>query len=153
MKKFRATEGFTLVETLITLFISSLLLFLPVLAVDDLVESREIDLFFRELNANIILMQNHAIIAGEHTRVEFSPKTQTVNFRVLGQDNHPLNREMAVGKSCQFTDQRFQTVHFKADTGNVWEMYGSWRTQFKTKKGIYELVFKLGSGRFDLRKL
>lgn len=149
--------GFTLVESLITLFISSLLIILPVLSIDQLIDTIEIDMFFRELSSNISLMQNHAILSGENTIVEFIPRENKIKFKIYDgsyDSNHPLNHEITLSDSiCSFYGNDHQTIYFQSDTGNISVAFNRWRVKFKTKNGLYELVFKLGSGRFDIRKI
>lgn len=157
MKKIKTEKGFTLVETLITLLIAAFLLLLPVLSLQQTIRNTAVDMFFRELSSNITLMQNHAILAGENTMVEFAPRANVIRFKVLNADsgsNHPLDREISLAESpCEFVGTEFQTVYFKRDTGNIAMMYDRWRIKFQTDVGVYELVFKIGSGRFDIRKI
>lgn len=149
-------EGFTLVETLITLFITSFLILLPSLSIGQMASSIETDLFFRELSSQITLIQNHAILANETTRVEFSPTRNCIRFKVNNGYGavHPLDDEISLeGSPCKFSTEKFQAVEFKKTTGNIAILTDSWRIKFATDKGLYELVFKLGSGRFDIRKI
>lgn len=158
MKKGQAEEGFTLVELLIVLLIVSFLTFLPALSIQQTIERTAVDMFFRELSSQITLMQNHAILAGERTAVEFAPNAKVIRFKVIGSNNsshQPLNREISLADGpCQFSEPGYQTVYFKKDTGNISMVNNSrWRIKFKTELGAYEIVFKLGSGRFDIRKI
>lgn len=150
-------DGFTLVESLITLLITSLLIFLPILSIDRLIHSIEVDMFFRELSSNITLMQNHAILTGESTAIEFVPRTNLIKFKAYDgsyNSDHPLNRELLLDDSiCKFYGNETQIVYFKANTGNISVLYDRWRIKFETNKVLYELVFKIGSGRFDIRKI
>lgn len=150
-------DGFTLVESLITLLITSLLIFLPILSIDQMIHSIEVDMFFRELSSNITLMQNHAILAGENTAIEFVPRANLIRFKAYdgGYDsNHPLNRELVLDDSiCKFYGNEYQTIYFKGNTGNISVAFDRWRIKFETDKALYELVFKIGSGRFDIRKI
>lgn len=157
MKKGQEEDGFTLVETLIVLLIAGFLTFLPVLSIQQTIERTAVDLFFRELSSHITLMQNHAILAGEMTAVEFAPGANVIRFKVINANNNShqtLNREISLADApCQFSGTGYQTVYFKKDTGNIVMMNNRWRIRFETELGIYEIVFKLGSGRFDIRKV
>lgn len=152
----REEDGFTLVETLITLLVASFLILLPSLSISQMTSSVEVDLFFRELSSQITLIQNHAILANETTRVEFSPTRNCIRFKVNNGYGavHPLDREISLdGRACKFYTKIFQAVEFKNSTGNIAVLTDNWRIRFITDKGLYELVFKLGSGRFDIRKM
>ncbi len=148
--------GFTLIESLVVLFVVSLLLFMPILSIHRVVESIKIDLFFRELSSNITLMQNHAILNGEQTRIEFSPSQNSIRFRVLGSkkgSHHPLNQTIDLGEeSYKLQGTGYRQVTFYAHTGNISITDRQWRFNIETTQGIYELVFQIGSGRFDIRK-
>lgn len=148
--------GFTLIETLITLLIVSLLMLMPVLSIDKMTESIQIDLFFRELTSNITLMQNHAILTGEQMVIEFIPKSNVIRFKsdaVLNENDHPLYREMHLQEGLyEFSSDWYGQVVFYGNTGNI-SSRGGWTTYFETSKGLYKLVFWLGSGRFEIQKI
>lgn len=149
-------SGFTLVETLITLVILSFLIFLPLLSIDQAIHSVKADLFFRELSSNITMMQNHAILNGENTVVKFVPRDHTIQFEVYTKDyqtTHPLNREMTLkGEDYEFFGKKYLSFYFAANTGSITVTDHHWRVRFKMKEELYELVFKLGSGRFEIKK-
>lgn len=154
--KNHSEAGFTLIEMMLTLFVVSLLLFMPVLSIEKITESIQIDLFFRELSSNITLMQNHAILTGEKMVIEFSPKNNLIRFSndsVIEDTIHPLYREMHLKEGvCAFTGNGYGKVVFYGNTGNI-SASNAWSTHFQTSKGIYKLVFWLGSGRFEIQKI
>lgn len=148
--------GFTLMETLVTLFIASLLIFMPLLSIENLTESIQIDLFFRELTSNVTLMQNHAILAGEKMIVEFIPQDNLIRFKndtVSSGKSHPLYREMSLAESpCEIVGNSYGQIIFYENTGTI-SSRGAWNTYFDTSKGRYRLIFWLGSGRFEIQKI
>lgn len=149
--------GFTLLETLLTLMIASILILLPLLSIDRVIESVQIDLFFRELTSNLTLMQNHAILVGDRTVANFSPSENQIKFRVQDADRfsrHVLDSELYLEKGLyELHGKDYHTVEFLLDTGNVSiKKNDKWTTTFDTSKGQYQLVFQLGSGRFDVKK-
>lgn len=154
--KNKQEDGFTLVETLITLFITSLFFLMPILAFDQVMENMQINLFFRELSSNITLMQNHAILSGKKTMVEFVPQANVIRFKehdVDGSSDHPINREIHLQEGIyELQSSNYRQVIFHGETGNIAVSNHKWRTVFTTSNGSYELVFQLGSGRFDIRK-
>lgn len=152
----RKEAGFTLIETLITLLLTSLLIFMPILSIDKITESIQIDLFFRELSSTITMMQNHAILTGDRTTVEFIPGNNLIKFKVYNADynsNHPLNSEIYLEEGLyEIYGNGYNRVTFHGYTGNIAVFDQKWTTNFNTSKGLYRVVFQLGSGRFDIRK-
>lgn len=154
--KNKNEEGFTLIETLITLFITSVFFLMPILAFDQVIENMKVALFFRELSSNITLMQNHAILSGKKTVIEFVPQENIIRFKEYDVDesaNHPINRELYLEEGIyELQSPSYRQIIFHGETGNIAVSNHRWRTAFITGNGSYELVFQLGSGRFDIRK-
>ncbi len=143
-------EGFTLLETLLVLLVASLLLIIPTLSIGHMVESLELDLFFREVTSNITLMQNHAILAGKRTEVKFLPHANRDEIHFQVATNHPLNRIMVLDSPYYSLRGRGYTdFRFLKDTGNISD---SETIGFNTSQGDYILTYLLGSGRFDIKK-
>lgn len=155
MKKKQA--GFTLIETLLTLLIVVALVFLPIISIQQTNEKVQIDLFFRELTANITLMQNHAILAEDRTEIQFNPTEDKIRFKVHDGNSfstHSLDREMQLDNSVyQLSGSGYKGVSFRRGTGNISiDNSDWWRINFDTVQGKYELVFQIGSGRFEIRE-
>lgn len=150
-------NGFTLIESLICLVIAFFIISLPVLSIKNTLDTIKIDLFFRELSSNITMMQNHAIINEETTSIQFIPTRDLIRFKVEAKDtskNECLNQEIQLDESfCELLGNGLQVIYFRAKTGNSWELFPENLIQFKTAKGLYKLVFRLGSGRFEIRKI
>src|SRR5690625_2782626 len=92
-------DGFTLLESLVVLMIASLFLLIPILSLQQATERVQIELFFRDLTSQITLMQNHAMLAGQPTKITFIPARDTISFRVMDLENievddHPINRDI-----------------------------------------------------------
>lgn len=154
--KNKNEAGFTLIETLVTLLIASLLMLLPILSLEKITENMQIDLFFRELSSNITLMQNHAILTGHKMVVEFVPRDNLIRFKEdkssLG-STHPMYREMHLQEGVyEFYGNDYGQVAFNGWTGNITSK-NAWTTYIQTSKGLYKIVFWLGSGRFEIQKL
>lgn len=144
-------SGFTLLETLLVLIITSSLILLPVLSIDKMVESTQTELFFRELSSRITMMQNHSILNGEKTSIDFFPnEDHFIRFGVDGNSKHPLNGRMYLDKSLmEFTGRDYQKFSFAGDTGTI---NGMETIRFKTSQGTYKLTYLLGSGRVGIEK-
>lgn len=152
----REESGFTLMETLLTLFVASLLIFMPVLSIEKITERIQIDLFFRELTSNITLMQNQAILTGRKLVVEFVPKENLIRFtedKMSVESVHLTYKEMPLKKDLyEFYGNDYGEVVFNGHTGNITSKNG-WTTYIMTSQGLYKLVFWLGSGRFEIQKV
>lgn len=148
----KSEDGFTLVETLLVLFIVSCTFLIPVLAIDKMIEQTTVDLFFRELTGNITMAHTHAVVNGDPTKVEFRRRTDfdDVNFTVMQQPDHPLNKQLILNKDYYYFHNRNQTIiTFKRYTGNI---SGSVNIRFGSVNGDYRLTYWLGSGRFEITK-
>lgn len=73
-------RGFTLIETLITLFISCMLLLLPALTIKTWLIERDIEYVLQSFQKNIIECQQHAILTQKKTRILVNVSNQTVSF-------------------------------------------------------------------------
>src|SRR5699024_4016362 len=145
-------DGFTLIETLLVLMITSILLLFPVLSIQRVIESKQLDLYFRELTPKITQRQTHAILHNQTTDIKFNPQTNMVYFRIdeyTIQDNNL--GETWENDSPYYDLSRTDTKEFafKKGTGNITK---SNRIDINTTKGKYELVYLMGSGRFEIRK-
>lgn len=72
--------GFTLIETLITLFITCMLLVLPALKINTWIAEREIDYALQSFQNNITDCQQQAILTQKKTRILVSTTNQTISF-------------------------------------------------------------------------
>lgn len=147
-------DGFTLVETLLVLFIISSTFLIPVLAIDKMIEQTTVDLFFRELTGNLTMMQNHAIINGEGTMVQFSNDkdngTEFIDFKIRQQPNHRLNKRQVLDTDFYtFRNKELKVIYFKSHSGNISE---SGNMRFRSVNGDYRLIFWLGSGRIEVTR-
>lgn len=147
----KSEEGFTLIETILTLFIISVTLLIPILSIDQVIESTKTELFFREITADITLMQNHAILTGEGTDIEFrmSNGVSRITYSVRNQDKHPLNKIVVIDPELgRFLNTSHTRLVFNS-SGNIGD-FGN--VNFVMKNGTYRLKFSLGSARFEIEK-
>lgn len=142
--------GFTLIETLIVLLVSSLLLLMPTLTLSQAIENVNVELFFRELTANLTLTQNQAIMGGDPTRAVFYGAKEKDRIVFELNASNLLNSEMILDRPFYHLVERgVETFRFKGGTGNV---SASSTIKFSTTQGDYHLTYLLGSGRFDIKK-
>lgn len=150
MLNLKNQEGFTLIETLIVLLVSSLLLLMPTLSLGRLIEDLEINLFFHELTSNLTLMQNQAIMGGHGTKVRFYGENEKDRISFEVNSGHPLNRVMVLDKPYyRLVENGVKDFRFKEGTGNI---TASSTVKIYTTQGEYKLTYLLGSGRFDIKK-
>ena len=150
----KSEGGFTLVETLLVLFIISCTFFIPVLTIDKMIEQTTVDLFFRELTGNLTMMQNHAVLNGEGTMVSFSNDKKNgaefIDFSVRQQPNHPLNKQQVLKTDYySFRNKEPKDIYFKSHSGNISECGN---VRFGSVNGDYRLIFWLGSGRVEVTR-
>lgn len=142
-------KGFTLPEVLLVLVISSLLLGLPVFASSTYVQRMEEQLFFEELQSNVTLMKNHALLNGQRTRMQTRPNDGSIRFSVVGHPNHPYNRAIELPDSVAIDGKTSLEYDFVKDTGNL----GQFRTiRFSVTEGKMIFSFQLGSGQYKIYK-
>lgn len=147
-------SGFTLVETLLVLFIIGCTFLIPVLAIDKMIEQTTVDLFFRELTGNLTMMQNHAVLNGEGTMVSFSNDkdngAEFIKYSVRQQPSHPLNKQQMLNTDYySFRNKEPKVIYFKSHSGNISE---SGNVRFRSVNGDYRLIFWLGSGRIEVTR-
>lgn len=144
-------SGFVLLELVVVLVIVSLMLIIPTLSIDKMIEKTQVDTFFQELTSNITLMQNHTILNNEETEVRFYKGStgDIIDFKVKGYTNHPLNREMVIDNKFYTFNASFTSFGFKKETGNITK---TGHVSFDTSQGRYYLYYWLGRGRFEIRK-
>ena len=145
-------KGFTLLETILVLMITSSLLLFPVLLIENVTESVQIDLFFRELTSKITNMQSYAILHDQTTDIQFNPEENTIKFRIVDANvqNDILNETWELDDTYYcLKGKTTKTFGFKRGTGNITK---SNRISFHTTQGEYELIYLMGSGRFEIRE-
>lgn len=145
-------DGFTLIETLLVLMITSILLLFPILSIQRVIERTQIDLFFRELTSKITQMQTHAILHNQTTDVQFYPQNNMIRFRIIdtnAQDDILGETWEIDSPYYELSGKDTKEFAFKKGTGNITK---SNRIDINTTKGKYELVYLMGSGRFEIRK-
>ena len=145
-------DGFTLIELVFILMIISILLLFPVLSVQRTIESTQVDLFFRDLTSKITQIQSHAILYDQTTNVQFYPQNNAIRFRVVDANvQEDVLRDIWIIDSpyYELSGTSNKEFTFKKGSGNISR---SDRIYINTTKGNYELVFLMGSGRFEIRE-
>lgn len=147
-EKLKEQSGFTLIESLIVLNLVWLFLLIPVIPFNSMKSQMETSLFFEEVRSSITLMQNHAVLNNQRTEVEIRPQAGELVFRVIGDQNHLLNHTISLPEEIEILGGS-KLYRFLSGSGNQGNLN---KTRFEVNDDIYELSFKLGSGRFEISK-
>lgn len=146
VKKLKEENGFTLIESLTVLSLVGIFLLIPVIPFNKMESEIEISLFLEELQSNITLMQNEAILNNEWTEVQMRPQGRKIVFKVIGKQNHTSNRSITLPDTIEILGG-YKSYRFLSKSGNQGNLN---RTRFRVGDKVYTLSFKLGSGRFEL---
>lgn len=125
-----------------------LFLLIPIIPFSSMKSQMEASLFFEETSSYITLMQNHAVLNDQWTEVEIRPQARELVFRVIGDQNHYLNHSISLPEDIEILGGS-KTYRFLSESGNQGNLN---KTRFEVNDDIYELSFKLGSGRFEISK-
>lgn len=149
MKIILREEGFTLIELSIVLFIFSLVSLFSITSIQRTQRNLELNLFLEEISSSLTLVQTHAILNEETTFVEILPTSREFRFRVRGNHNHEISHTVFLPETVSLYGGA-RDFDFKRGSGNVTKFS---TIRLKTHKGDYGIVFQIGSGRFDIKKM
>lgn len=147
-KKSVSEKGFTLIEIVVVSFVAMIILSFPVLSFKRVQEQAEIDLFLEQLVSSLTLIQNQAILNNDWTEVEISPEYRRFRFRVIGDRNHRVNHTLELPESVSLTGG-IKRKRFLSGSGNLGD-YSP--IHLYTANGRYEIDYKFGSGRFEIKR-
>lgn len=136
----RQNAGFTIAESLITLFVISIFLFIPTLTLQPLIAKTKVELFLAQFEQNFLLLQQTAITQQIETTLRFDQEKRVLQYEILEQESYP-DLPLPEALSCKMT----QTIVIKADSGNY---SGMESVIFQWEKTKITYQFQLGSGRF-----
>lgn len=149
MKKPWNEKGFTLPEVMLVLMIGAFLIGLPPVVSASYAEELEGRLFLEQLQSSITLIQNEAVLNGKRTKMATYPNNRLIRFTVVGESGHPANHTLALPKSVSLTS-RSEDYYFTSGAGNLANLKP---LTFKMNGEDVELVFQMGSGRYEIRKV
>ena len=110
----RGFSGFTLMESLLVLLVSSLFLFFPVVAIEYYQRSAEVFGFCARLEKGLYTLQQSAIIDNTQTRAIYQAEpTPTVSF--YGAATEPVTK---IDVPPQLAMQAFPDILFSSQSGN-----------------------------------
>lgn len=141
MMKNHRMQGFTLLESLLVLLVSSFFLMLPTLAIREWQQIVKIEGFFHSLEKNILLTQQMAVVQTIDTVILFSEEKQTMEFRTQG----GVGKKLTVPKAIQ--GRGTKKVLFKKTTGNN-GILGKYEFDWPEKSQKIVFQFQMGSGKY-----
>ena len=136
--------GFTLIESLLVLMVSSMFLFFPVVAIEYYQRSAEVLGFCARLEKGLYTIQQSAIIDNTQTRAIYQAEpTPTVSF--YGAATEPVTK---IEVPPQLAMQAFPDILFSSQSGNNSSLR---RIVFywQEKKQTISYKFLFGSGRYE----
>ncbi|WP_035445285.1 competence type IV pilus minor pilin ComGD [Atopococcus tabaci] len=149
MKRRLNEKGFTLPEVMLVLLISVFLVGLPPIVSASYAEKIEGRLFLEQLQSSITLIQNEAVLNGKRTKMATYPSNRLVRFTVVGESSHPANHTLTLPDNVSITSLS-EDYYFSSETGNLSNIN---RITFRINGEDIELVFQMGSGRYEIRKI
>lgn len=138
----KTNQGFTLLETVLVLIVSSIVLLMPTLIAKSVIEEVKRNLFFEEFQSKLTSMQTVALLSNERAKITVL-KAGKIKYEMEGQPAHRLNKALFLPE--KLTTPTDKVFYFNSGTGNV----SSFSTiYFNSSKKQYQFKFQIGSGRY-----
>lgn len=132
-------KGFTLIESLLVIFICTMFLLLPTLAVNKWRQVLEVNQFLSSFEKQLLYTQQMAVIHSIDTQILFLEERQELNFFTTEETSLKVPQDLqATGPS---------KIVFKSSSGNNGKL-SKYSFSWTEKKQIIEFQFQLGSGRY-----
>lgn len=145
LSQIKDESGFTLIESLMTLFFVSLMLGLPTVGRPAIQQKVAEEWFFNELESQLQAAQTYAIVSGYRSSITTQPKAETIIFTNNQEHSLPLQTTLALPKHMSLSNRSVITVDYKPNSGNA----SMARTiGFMANKKRKRLTIQLGSGRY-----
>lgn len=138
----KSNQGFTLLETILVLIVSSMLLLMPTLITKSVMEEVKRNLFFEEFQSKLTSIQTAALLSNERGKITIL-KAGRINYEVEGQPAHRLNKALFLPE--KLTTPTDKVFYFNSGTGNVSNFSTIY---FNSSKKQYQFKFQIGSGRY-----
>lgn len=141
-------KGFTLIESLLVLFILSLLLLIPPTVASSYKNRIQEELFLYEVRNQISFMQNYAVVTGELTSFRTFPENDLISFRPNYDYQHPYRQNVYAPETVSI-EKPGKEIKFNRKSG-----YNNRpkRIVFNFEKEKVELVFQMGGGKYYVER-
>lgn len=141
----KKASGFTILEMLVVLSLSSLLILLPVLQVKSWQERLHVTYFFKEFECQIIALQQTAIITGDSVEITVIEGEQEMVYHYHTPQGEQMKDHLLLPE--QISVAKDTRIKFIGETGNISKLD---RFVFTDHLSGSQLTYQyqIGSGRF-----
>lgn len=139
------TKGFTLIESLIVLFICSIFLVMPTLALRKWQQVLEVEQFLSSFEKNLLFTQQMAIVSNVDTQILFTEQSAQFDFFYANEGRQWS--QFSLKAPASISAQGPKKIIFKKGSGNNGNL-SKFSFYWDIKKQIIEFQFQLGSGRY-----
>lgn len=140
MKK-KTLKGFTLIESLVVVFVCTFFMLLPTLSIERWRHMIEIEQFLSTFEKQVLFTQQMAIIKMTDTQIVFEEEQQQLYFIVS--ENEQIHLSVPTDLNASGPNK----IVFKAISGNNGKL-AKFTYDWPEKKQSIEFQFQLGSGRY-----
>ncbi|OJG71998.1 prepilin-type N-terminal cleavage/methylation domain-containing protein [Enterococcus quebecensis] len=137
-------KGFTLVETLIVLFICTIFILLPTLAIKKWKQALEVEQFLSFFEKQLLFTQQMAIVNTVDTQIVFFEENQQFSF-LIPKNDQMVEEMLEVPSSLKAVGPN--KIIFKKSSGNN-GVLSKFSFSWIEKNQLIEFQFQLGSGRY-----
>lgn len=138
-------KGFTLIESLIVLFVCSIFILLPTLAINKWREVLEVEQFLSSFEKKMLFTQQMAVLNTLDTRIVFLEHSQQIDFLVP--KNEQIIKKIIVEIPASLKAEGPKEIVFKNGSGNNGRL-SKFSFYWTEKDQLIEFQFQLGSGRY-----
>lgn len=138
-------RGFTLIESLMVLFVCTIFILLPTLSINDWKDTLEVEQFLSSFEKKILFTQQMAVVTAIDTQILFFEQEQQFHFSIPSNGN---KIEEMVGIPAPLKAVGPSKFTFKKDSGHNGKL-SKFSFLWAEKNQLIEFQFQLGSGRFD----
>ncbi|GGC87071.1 competence type IV pilus minor pilin ComGD [Enterococcus wangshanyuanii] len=139
--KRKVLNGFTLIESLIVVFVCTFFMLLPVLSIERWQRMIEIEQFLSTFEKQLLFTQQMAIVKMTDTQIVFEKEEQQLYFVVSEHEQARLSVPEGLNASGP------NKIVFKAQSGNNGKL-AKFTYDWSEKQQSFEFQFQLGSGRY-----
>lgn len=138
-------EGFTLIESLLVLFICTMFMLLPTLAIKKTQQVLAVEHFLSSFEKKILFTQQMAVVEMTDTQIVFFKQKQQIKF-LLDKSNEPTNDAILNVPTALKADGPDKII-FKNGSGNNGKL-AKFSFLWEEKNQMIEFQFQMGSGRY-----
>lgn len=134
-------KGFTLIESLVVLFICTLFMLLPTLTINKWKQTLEVEQFLSSFEKKMLFTQQIAVVNTIDTQIIFFDKRQQINFK----NGQTVEEILEIPLTLQTVGP--DKLTFKKGSGNIGKL-SKFSFLWTEKNQLIEFQFQLGSGRY-----